>query len=69
MKRTNIEVPEHLLQRVVDALDSVGLHVIEYVKSGGFRFQVSEHPPVGGIRTQIPDPDFIPYHLRGGVTP
>lgn len=64
MKRTNFEVPEHLMQRVVDALDAAGLHVIEYVKAGGFRFQVSESPPVAGIRSDLYDPTLVPAFLR-----
>ena len=64
MKRTNFEIPEELMQRVVDALDAAGLHVIEYVKSGGFRFMVSEHPPALGIRSHITDTSSVPSFLR-----
>lgn len=61
-KRVNFEVPEHLMQRVVDALDADGLHVIEYVKSASFRFMISEHPPCSSVRLHVRDdrpPEFI----------
>lgn len=64
MKRTNFEIPEHLMQRAVDALDAAGLHVIEYVKSGGFRFMVSEHPPITAARLYIHDQQVVPSFLR-----
>jgi hypothetical protein len=68
MKRVNVEVPEVLFQQFVDALDAAGLHCIEYVRSGGFRYAVSSKPPAFAVASEtgrLPD-GYVPRFLREG---